>query len=273
VPTAIPTPTPTPAATISFLGSKPEPGSAVPTIRCYGNEFCADLEMGFEVSSPVDRSGLLLYAEVLTSDGSSCGESYGTGTVPDLRAGRAANVTLHRMELFGGGGCTLFNRSSTAQATAFVEVNLHEEFKAVRRQRFEVPYTFVAPPLSAEPTAPEVVKFCWRKTPNDHYAWGAMPAAGDDIDYLCSGEDPDGDAVSMSIDYESTDGCLTADHCWTSTRDNLPRTVPVSVIGGATRKSPGGAFSVTCRMRDSHGFEVEKTIRSYQGCTYPYPYP
>jgi hypothetical protein len=270
-PVPVPTATPTPAATISFLRSTPEPGSGVPTIRCYGNEFCADLEASFEVSSPVDRSGLKFDAEVLTSAGSSCGEVY--GKIPDLRAGRAANAVLNRWELYGGSGCPLFTRSSTTQATAFIEVNLHEEFKQVRRARFEVPYTFLAPPLSAEPTAPEVVKFCWRKSPNDHNAWGAMPAAGDDIEYLCSGEDPDGDAVSVSIDYESADGCLTADHCWTSTRDNLPRAVPLSVIGGTVRKSPGGAFSVTCRMRDSHGFEARRTIRNDQGCNYPYPYP
>jgi hypothetical protein len=172
--------------------------------------------------------------------------------------------------MLDGSGCAVFNGARAAQTTAFVDAELYQSFKEVRREHFEVHYTFLAPPLSPEPTAPEVVSLCWRKYPNiDHYEWGARPAAGDDIDYVCTGEDPDGDAVSVSIDYESAAGCLTTDHCWTSTRDSLPRAVPLSVGHGTVRKSPGGAFSVTCRMRDSHGFEARRTIRSDQGCRYP----
>jgi hypothetical protein len=262
----VPTVTPIPAASISFLGSKPEPGSSIPTIRCYGDEFCADLEMGFEVSSPVDRSSLLFLVELRDSAGNICGDA--GGRIPDLRAGRAANVTLSRWELYGVSGCTLFTRSSTAQTTALIDTQLREGSGTVRQERFEVRYTFIAPPLS-KPTAPEVKSFCWRQHPNDHYSWGVTPAAGVNVEYDCIGEDPDGDAVSVSIDYESAAGCLTADHCWTSGYDHPPRAVPLSIGWGTIRKSPGGAFSVTCRMRDSHGFDVERTIRSDQGCHFP----
>jgi hypothetical protein len=269
VTTAVPAPTVTPASTasISFLGSKPEPGSTIPTIRCYGPEFCADLEMGFEVSSPVDRSSLMFLVELRDSAGNICGDT--GGPIKDLRAARAANVTFSRWELYGNSGCTLFNRSSTAQSTALVDTELREGFQTVRRERFEVRYTFIAPPLS-QPAAPEVVSFCWRVLPFDASGWaGSLPQAGEDVVYSCVGEDTDGDAVSVSIDYESTAGCLTPDHCWTSTTNSPPRVVPLPIGGGVTRKSPGGRFSLTCRIRDSHGFQAERTIRPDQSCHYP----
>jgi hypothetical protein len=163
--------------------------------------FCSDLEMSFEVSSPVDRSDLQFTAELSDSAGSVCWEA--SGRSPNIRAGRFATATLNQWRMLDGSGCAVFNGARAAQTTAFVDAELYQSFKEVRREHFEVHYTFLAPPLSPEPTAPEVVSLCWRKYPNiDHYEWGAASRGRRRHRLRVYWRGPGWDAVSVSIDYE-----------------------------------------------------------------------
>src|SRR5262245_10908305 len=123
-------------------------------------------------------------------------------------------------------------------------------------------FTFVAFPLASPPTAPRVTDLCWHVFGFPSGGWcGDTGLPGEKAEYHCVVDDPDGDALTITLSYAANAGCSTTNDCWVFTRAVPPRFTPLPVeVGGVQNVSIGPGFTLTCRVVDAHGLEAVRSV-------------
>lgn len=117
------------------------------------------------------------------------------------------------------------------------------------------------PPLSGEATTPVVTELCW-EIPGPSGGWcGDKPLFDDVTDYRCEVEDDDGDGITLTLSFQSVDGCLSEKHCWRESLSFEPRltALPVTLETVHVYPDTRGA-RLTCEAVDARGRTARKSV-------------
>lgn len=238
------------AVSIAFVESTPSPGSTIVPVVCARSLCAPSLSMTFEVSSLRPVAFPFLQVELLDDVPCGNGLSY-PGT--SLQPSHPLPFSAGDFVLGGESGECAYPTRVASMTTGTARAILSSGGSVLAQSDFPVRYTFSGPPLSANPTSPNVAELCW-EIPGPSGGWcGDMPLPDDRTSYRCRVVDDDGDEITVSLSFQSTAGCLTDDHCWSVSQTFEPRLVPLPVEVLVTRIYPQIGARLSCRAVDARG--------------------
>jgi hypothetical protein len=253
------------APTLQFMGSTPGNGGHV--TFPYGDFLAHDLSLSFVVTTGAD-SYLTMEVNLLGANGSVCAQ----GTSPSayvglVRGGRPTPFTLSPFMRAGGGPECAF--SETGSFTTY-RIQVRARFEGSNplawawtgEMQLARTFTWSGPALSPVETVPTITNLRGCVDLN-HYGGPGAPRY-DDVQVICDAHEPDGDALTFDIRFESENGCGSDWDCW-SDSDTIPRRTvdgPLSDTGERTHSSPAPSVrgTATCTVSDTHGHVVQRSV-------------
>jgi hypothetical protein len=205
---------------------------------------------------------VMLFTAFVNERGEDCGHAPNAFTV--VRAGEPTVLTSEGEGRFFGNACGFpaSRRSLTTTAlriTARISsLDSSWEVAAVTTVPWRV--TFVAPPLAQQESAPSIVTF---DAFVEHEYNGPGAPYTDEIRAGCVVRDPDGDRLTVSIQFTSDGGCPTAQHCWAETTTFSRRATdqPVSAEAGYhLAPEPPARGTATCDVVDERGAHARRSV-------------
>ncbi|HET9316211.1 MAG TPA: hypothetical protein VFQ51_11525 [Vicinamibacteria bacterium] len=199
-------------------------------------------------------AGGSLKVEALDAAGRTCGYTFTRSA--DLPAGVAVPITSQGLSLRDPGtdapcGLPLDVRSVRATLIGDEAGRPH-----LLSGTFAVRYRFVSRPVSAVPTAPEILSFDWdAQGPTGRHA---CPLADEYVDVYCHVQDGNGDALVVTIALENLGPGSFAGPS-TATKSLPPSAYPGVLTTRVVMKSVT-AIRATCRVEDATGRAAEAAL-------------
>jgi hypothetical protein len=215
---------------------------------------CArDLTLSFDVTSSEALEYPSLEVRLLADV--PCGYGYSPAGAALQDASRPVRFTAGNFVVGDREGETCpYPYRVASLTTGTARVSLRSGSDVVAEADFALSYVFAGPPVAATPTTPVVTELCW-DAPGPTGGWcGDGPLPDDRTSYRCQVDDEDGDGLTVTLTFRSTDGCRTDRYCWTESVTFAPRPVPLPVVIEATHAYPDtGGATLSCSAIDSRG--------------------
>jgi hypothetical protein len=251
------------APTVMLVSSTPGDGGRV--TFAYGDPFAHDLTLSFAVTAGVE-SYLSLYVEMLSASGRSCAAA--SNQAPDnfVHAGRPATFTLTSFQRQDDGAdCAYSAAGSFTTSRLRVQLNFQNPDSPfwgwTGEMQLPRAFTWYGTALSAVETAPTITALGACVKLNQYEGPGPR---WDEMSVICDAHEPDGEALTFDIRFESEAGCGTDWQCWSQSETVGRRNVdqPIRSEGTAMERAPAPPVrgTATCTVTDTHGRIAQRSV-------------